>query len=331
VSDFTALVLLSSFNGARYIRDQIESIRAQTFRDWRLLIRDDGSSDETSSIVRTLSAQDGRIEILSDHSGNVGAYPSFGLLLLAAAKTSALYVFLSDQDDVWIPTKMAEQIETVRRAEKSLGVSHPILAHTDLEVVDEKLQPIHPSFRQYQGFSHDREHPLETLLIHNGIMGCTIAINRALLDVAVPLPAGLHHDWWLGLCAAATGTIISTGEKTVRYRQHGSNTVGAHARRAFLPEVARHPLNFISKSLAAFDVGVRQSAELTGRLADRALGDATMRFRVDRYTEAFGSQPFLARIGALRQSGAKPRRRLSRILLLGIVGLFPHWKAKRQG
>lgn len=330
MSESAALVLLSSYNGARYIGEQIESIRAQTFRDWRLLVRDDGSADETKSIVRELSALDDRIELLGDNRGNVGPYPSFGLLLAAAARTDARYLFLSDQDDVWSPTKMAGQLEAVRSAEKSHGASHPILAHSDLEVVGEKLEPIHRSFRQFQGFSHNFEDPLRTLLIHNGVMGCTIAMNRALLDIALPLPAGLHHDWWLGLCAATTGTVLTTGERTVRYRQHASNAVGAHARRAFLSRVAMHPLEFISESLAAFDVGVRQSCELLERLTDRTLGSAETRRRVQRYTEAFGSERLRSRIRSLRESGARPRRPLARLLLLGIVAAFPRWKAKRS-
>jgi len=329
VTESAVLVLLSSYNGARYIAEQIESIRGQTFRDWRLLIRDDGSSDGTKSIVSKLSALDDRIEILVDNRGNVGPYPSFGFLLSAAGKTDARYVFLSDQDDVWMPTKMADQLEALMSAEKAHGASHPILAHSDLEVVGEELEPIHPSFREYQGFSHSFNDPLRTLLIHNGIIGCTIAMNRALLNIALPLPSGLHHDWWLGLCAAATGTVVSTGERTVRYRQHASNAVGAHARRAFLSHVARHPLDFIARSLTAFDVGVRQAFELRERLTDRTLGSAEIRGRVQRYAEAFGARPFLSRIRSLRESGAKPRRPLARLLLLGIVAVFPHWKAKR--
>jgi len=327
VTESAVLVLLSSYNGARYIAEQIESIRGQTFHDWRLLVRDDGSSDETKSIVKQFSALDDRIGMLGDNRGNVGPWASFGLLLSAAAKTDARYVFLSDQDDVWSPGKMASQLEALRSAEKSHGASHPILAHSDLEVVGEDLEPIHPSYRRFQGLSHDFNDPLRTLLIHNGMVGCTIAMNRALLKIALPLPAGSAHDWWLGLCAAATGTVLTTGERTVRYRQHGSNAIGAPGRRAFLSRIARHPLDFISESLGAFDVGVRQSFELQKRLTDRNLGSPEMRRRVNRYTEAFGSRPIRSRISSLRESGAKPRRPLARLLLFGIVAAFPHWKA----
>jgi hypothetical protein len=255
---------------------------------------------------------------------------SFGLLLSAATKTDARYVFLADQDDVWDSGKMQTQLKVLKEAEKSRGASHPILTHSDLEVVGDKLEPIHRSFREYQGLSHDFVDPLQTLLIHSGMMGCTIAINRALLDIAVPLPAESPHDWWLGLCAAATGTVIATEERTVRYRQHASNTIGARPMRDVLSQLTRHPLAFISESLAAFDVGVRQSVELDKRLTSRALADAETRRRVHRYTDVFDSQPLRTRLKALRESGAKPRRPLSVLFLFGIVAAFPRWKSRRR-
>jgi glycosyltransferase involved in cell wall biosynthesis len=328
VSESAVLVLLSSYNGARYIAEQIESIRAQTVHDWRLLVRDDGSTDETKSIVRRFSSLDDRIEMLGDNRGNVGPWASFGLLLSAAAKAGARYLFLSDQDDVWIPTKMAGQLEALRRTERSHGTSRPILTHSDLEVVGDKLEPIHPSYRQFQNLSHDVDDPLRTLLIHNGMVGCTIAMNRALLDFALPLPLGSAHDWWLGLCAAATGTIVTSAERTVRYRQHASNVIGAHPRRALISRAVRHPLGFIAESLAAFDVGVRQSVELSERLAQRTLGSPETQRRVRQYSQAFSPQPLPSRVRSLRESGARPRRPLSRLLLLGIVSILPLWKAR---
>jgi rhamnosyltransferase len=331
-ASMTSVILLSSYNGARYIGEQIESIRTQTFTDWRLLIRDDGSSDQTASIVLSYVALDDRIELLSDNRGNVGPWASFGLLLSAAARTDARHVFLSDQDDVWIPTKMASQLDALRKAERSHGNSYPLLAHSDLEIVGERLEPIHDSYRQFQfqGLSHSLEDPLQTLLIHNGIVGCTIGMNRALLDIAVPLPPGSPHDWWLALCAAATGTVLTLGERTVRYRQHSSNAIGARSRSAILLQAASHPLDFISDSLAAFDVGVRQSIKLSERLNDRGLGSPEIRRRLKRYAEAFASHPLRSRVRFLRESGAKPRRRLGRLLLFGILAVFPHWKANRS-
>src|SRR2546423_4884685 len=125
----TALILLSSYNGARFIEEQIESIRAQTFRDWRLLIRDDGSSDTTREIIRKLSSLDGRIEMVGDNRGNVGPWASFGLLLQTATRRKQQYILLSDQDDVWLPSKIADQIAALKNAERVHDAERPILVH----------------------------------------------------------------------------------------------------------------------------------------------------------------------------------------------------------
>jgi glycosyltransferase involved in cell wall biosynthesis len=329
VNESAVVIVLSSYNGARYIDDQIESIRAQTFRKWKLLVRDDGSSDETRSIVMKHQGIDDRIELVNDNLGNLGPWASFGALLSTAAKRNPAYVFLSDQDDVWLPAKIANQLAALKRVEEMRGLDHPVLAHSDLEVVDDKLAPLHLSFREFQGISHNSDDPLRTLLLHNAVVGCTVAINRALLAVAIPLPPGSPHDWWLGLCAAATGTILSSGERTVKYRQHDSNTVGAPGKRGFVSRLLRHPGAFLSESLAAFDVGVRQSGELAERISERSPGSESIRGRPAHYAEAFGSQPLRSRLRSLRESGATPRRPLSRLLLLGLVAILPRWRARR--
>jgi glycosyltransferase involved in cell wall biosynthesis len=329
VNESAVVILLSSYNGARYIDDQIESIRAQTFREWRLLIRDDGSSDETESIIMRHKAVDDRIEFIKDNLGNLGPWASFGALLSMAGETDAAYVFLSDQDDIWLPAKIANQLGELKSVEELYGQDHPVLVHSDLELVDDELAPIHPSFREFQGISHSSDDPLGTLLIHNAVVGCTVAINRALLGIAVPVPPGSQHDWWLSLCAAATGTVLSSDERTVKYRQHESNAVGAPGKRGFVSRLLTHPMTFISESLAAFDVGVRQSRELAERIA-RSLDGRTTQRRPTQYADAFGPQPLRVRLRSLRESGATPRRPLSRLLLLGIVAVLPRWRARRS-
>lgn len=329
MNESTVVILLSAYNGARYIDDQIESIRGQTFRNWKLLIRDDGSSDETRSVVIRHRAVDDRIELVNDDRGNLGPWASFGALLSVAKKADAHYVFLSDQDDVWLPTKIAIQLSALKAVEESRGHDHPVLVHSDLEVVDDSLALLHPSFREFQGISHDPDDPLQTLLVHNAVVGCTIAINRALLAWAVPVPPDSPHDWWLALCAAASGTIVSSAERTVMYRQHNSNVIGAPGKRGFVSRLVRHPIDFVSESLAAFDVGVRQSGVLAERMAARREVSSSIQARPAYYAKAFGSQALPSRLRSLRASGAKPRRPLSRFLLLGILAILPRWKARR--
>ena len=257
-------MVLSAYNGERHIAEQIESIRAQRFADWTLIVRDDGSTDNTVEIIESFAKRDPRISLVSDKRGNIGPWASFGELLAIARERGAEYVFLADQDDVWHPVKIAEQWALMDAHEKINGTHQPVLVHSDLKVVDDDLQEIHSSFREFQRSSYDPSDPLSTLLIHNAVVGCTIGVNRALLDFALPIPAGAWHDWWLALSAAATGVIDSTQSPSVLYRQHSHNVVGGGVppRRSFLASLATHPVTFARKSLRAFNDGLTHAIEL---------------------------------------------------------------------
>lgn len=224
----TIQILLATYNGARFLAEQIASIQAQTFGNWRLLVRDDGSTDDTREILRARAARDERIEVLSDGRGNLGVLGNFAALAAAALDRPARYVAFADQDDVWHPQKLAWQLEHIRATEQKAAAETPIAVHTDLAVVDGQLQPLHPSFLRYQGLWHEAEEPLRTLVVQNFVTGCTLLINRPLLELAVPIPPeALVHDWWLALCAAAAGHLEFLPQATVSYRQHGGNTIGA--------------------------------------------------------------------------------------------------------
>ncbi|MBA2707646.1 MAG: glycosyltransferase family 2 protein [Gemmatimonadaceae bacterium] len=324
-------VVLSAYNGGRYIAEQIESIRGQSLTGWNLVVRDDGSRDDTVSTVRKLIARDPRISLMSDAQGNLGPWASFGKLLSHACDRGADYVFMSDQDDVWVPTKMEQQLDLLREAGRSEGRETPALVHSDLEVVDSDLRPLHPSFSAFQKMSYNTNDPLRTLLIHNAVAGCTVALNRPLLEAALPLPAGCLHDWWVALCAAALGKIRCTPGATVRYRQHASNVVGAGPRHAFLRTLVRHPLSYTASSFREFGIGVEQAINLRDRMRVLGVSDAVRLRRVEQYCNAFSEdQPLVARLRALRNSGARPQRIVSRVLMQAIVATYPAVNALMQ-
>lgn len=317
-------MVLSAYNGGRHIAQQIDSIIGQSFRDWKLLVRDDGSSDNTREIVQTFAAKDPRISLVSDVKGNLGPWASFGELFAIALELGAAYVFVADQDDVWLPGKMDEQLSIMRTSEELSGTAQPLLVHSDPQVVDENLQPIHPSFREFQRTSYDTRDPLRTLLIHNAVVGCTMAMNRALLRVALPIPPRAWHDWWIALCAAATGTIRCTPTPTVLYRQHARNVIGAGSppRRSFVQSIVTHPLAFAGGALREFANGVEQAQNLRDRM--QLVGADTVRLkRVESYCTAFASGPLAGRMRSYRDSGARPRRMASRFIMLGFVAVFP--------
>ena len=317
-------VVLSAYNGAPHIAEQIASIRGQSFMDWNLIVRDDGSSDDTVAIVKELVAKDSRITLLEDSHAHLGPSLSFGALLEHVRAGGTQIVFLADQDDVWLSAKLEQQLALLDSAAPLRGAGKPVLVHSDLEVVDGTLHVIHESFNEFQRVSYNTGDPLRTLLIHNAVVGCTIGVNRELLDFALPIPAGSPHDWWLAVCAAATGDILRTAKPTVLYRQHATNVIGAVHRHEFVGELIRHPLSFAASSFRAFNVGVEQARCLRDRLRLKGLTDGDAFARVERYCDSFaGEKTLTGRLRALRESRARPQRGVSRIILNALAAVYP--------
>lgn len=320
-------VVLSTYNGARYVVALIESVRRQTFRDWRLLVRDDGSSDATLEIVAELARQDPRISLLPPDGRNLRAPGSFGALLAAAREQGAGYVFLADQDDVWLEGKLDRLLAAMADAEARAGVGVPVLVYSDLAVVADDLRVIHPSFRRQQRLPPPGEAALHTLLTQNVVTGCASLLNRALLDVVVPLPESLAmHDWWIAQCAAATGRIVAVDEPTVLYRQHASNVVGAKGALALIGTALRRPRRWWARGVRGFFLGLRQAEALGRRLHERPLtahGKASQEL-VARYCRAFAPAAAapLERLRTIRRLGPRPITRIPRLLYYVRVVLY---------
>jgi len=221
-------ILMATFNGERYLRAQLESIRGQSLCDWVLLVRDDGSTDQSTRIVRDYTARDPRIILISDTFGHLGPVRCFACLLQLAYDQGARYVACSDQDDIWLPEKLADACAVLVALEARDGESVPTLVHSDLEVVNAHLLPISPSFMHFERINNPASPPLPVVVVQNHVVGCTLTANRALLALALPVPPDVRmHDWWLALCAKAAGTVHFLPKVSVKYRQHGRNTLGA--------------------------------------------------------------------------------------------------------
>lgn len=228
-------ILLATCNGAPYLPEQLDSLLAQTCRSWRLLVRDDGSSDGTLEILENYrSRHPDVIMIIPSEGQNLGACGNFSWLLEQA---DAPYIMFCDQDDVWLPDKIEITLAAMRELERQHGAETPQLVHTDLMVVDERLNRLGDSLWLFQCTEPQRLTKLNRLLMQNFATGCTVMINRALRDLAVPVPAeALMYDWWLALVATAFGRVAAVESPTVLYRQHGRNDTGA-ARWSFLANV----------------------------------------------------------------------------------------------
>ena len=221
-------IILASYNGQTYISDQLRSLQRcadYTERVQRVLVVDDASDDNSASIVAQFSKHDPRIVWIPSLQGRQGVVANFarGLSL-----SEAPYVMLCDQDDVWNPDKISLQLELCHKHEKSYGEGEPLLIFADLQVVDEDLQVLSPSFFSYQKIAPEWAKKFRHLLIQNVAPGCTLLLNRPLIDKALPIPPqAVMHDWWLILVARAFGQILWLDQSLVQYRQHGGNQVGA--------------------------------------------------------------------------------------------------------
>ncbi len=213
-------VLLSSYNGARFLPAQLASLRAQTYPDWTLLWRDDGSADESAALLTAFAGPP-----VSAAAGRLGVRDSFLALLRAAVPRlgPADTVAFADQDDVWLPEKLARGIAALA----PLPAGEPGMVCTRQVLVDATLGRIglSPPLHSPPGFPAS--------LTQNLATGCTIMLNRAaaaLVAASVP-PATSLHDWWsYVLVTAAGGTVLMDATPLVLYRQHGGNMVGAPGR-----------------------------------------------------------------------------------------------------
>jgi len=300
-------VVLSSYNGAKFLPQQIESIRGQTCIDWSLLIRDDGSTDGTQQLIQSLTQADPRITVVSDPLGNVGPGASFGALLEYAYSRGTQYVALADQDDVWVPEKLDRQLELLRRKEAAAGTTAPLLVHSDLAVVDQDLAPVHPSFLSFEHLSHIAQWPIGTLLVQNFVTGCSTIVNRALLGIALPVPsAAIMHDWWLALCAACYGSILYLPEATVLYRQHGGNTLGSKGWLPAFMASLRSPVTWWTVAGHQLDSALRQAQSLHERLEQEPGGMPDAREAVGEWCRALESGSVLDRLQAAHRYRIRP-------------------------
>jgi glycosyltransferase involved in cell wall biosynthesis len=219
-------ILLATFNGGSYLPEQLDSVLAQTCRGWRLLARDDGSSDGTCKILENYrSRYPEAIMIIPSEGQNLGACGNFSLLL---GQAEAPYIMFCDQDDVWLSDKIEITLAAMQDLERQHGAETPQLVHTDLAVVDKVLNRLDDSLWRFQCTGQQRLTKLNRLLMQNFATGCTVMINRALRDLALPVPAeALMYDWWLALVATAFGRVAAVARPTVLYRQHGRNDTGA--------------------------------------------------------------------------------------------------------
>ena len=222
----TVAILLSTYNSEKYICEQINSILSQTYKQWKLFIRDDGSIDGTISIIQNYCNKHSNIIFFESKEKNLGTRDSFlGLL----KNTQGKYYMFCDHDDVWLPFKIEITYKEMKKAEQN-NFDKPIIVNTDLIVVDDKLQTIHSSMWKYSGFLPDvLKSSFYYLSVCNFVNGCTMMINQKAKEISFPVSsnATLHDNWIALKVITSGGIIVPINMPTILYRQHKNNVCGA--------------------------------------------------------------------------------------------------------
>ena len=218
----TVEILLSTYNGANYLPVQLDSILQQDYPYWKLLIRDDGSTDDTLKIIQEyIQKYPGKITLINGDSGNVGYAGSFSKLL---KYSTAEYVMFCDQDDYWYPNKISTLLSVMVEQEVEL----PSKAHavfSDLEVADANLNIISDSFLKKTGYNPRKGSRI--FFLKNYVPGCSMLFNKTLVQLALKTDnlIGLH-DLWLLMVASCCGKLTFVPKPLVKYRIHAHNAIG---------------------------------------------------------------------------------------------------------
>lgn len=213
-------VLISTYNGEKYLAEQLDSLLQQTHSHMHITIRDDGSTDQTVNIIQEyVEKYPGKIRLYSEN--NIGVVPSFFKLLSDYTHEEADYVCFCDQDDIWMPEKLERAIKSLEQASNDV----PMMYVTSTQMVTEALEPLNvwpPVPRRQPTFYN--------ALIENIAVGATIMMNRfAVHKLRSQIPHFekiIMHDWWTYLVISAFGKVIYDDVPSIYYRQHQNNVVG---------------------------------------------------------------------------------------------------------
>jgi glycosyltransferase involved in cell wall biosynthesis len=216
-------IAIPAYNCAPWLDDLIESMLQQDVDNWRIIARDDASTDGTASHLALWKERLGdRMMIIDSFGGrNLGPVGNYNAILKA---TTSDWVMLADSDDVWRPGKVSLTLRAMRAAEATHGTTTPVLVFTDAEVVDERLQPIAESYWRWSRANLAAANVFHRVLVDSPAISSTMMVNRALVDLALPMTGAVwSQDWWAMMVAVAFGHIVRLDERTILYRRHSAN------------------------------------------------------------------------------------------------------------
>ena len=223
------LIMMATYNGEKYLREQLDSIINQTITDWELIIRDDNSLDQTVDIVKEYIARDRRIQLIQNDSDFHGAYYNFfGLINVVRAqeKVYDFYMF-ADQDDIWDRDKL----ELLQNFYHEVHTQGPTMIYADMRIIDGKGEETSPSMNHLMGISYTN--PITAYMAHK-VYGCNTFFNYDLFSILPKIANDaaelvfLSHDNFITKVAALKGNVYFYPETVMGYRRYGSNVTSKH-------------------------------------------------------------------------------------------------------
>ena len=210
-------ILMATYNGEKYLAEQLDSIINQTYHNWNLLIRDDNSIDKTLEIIQDYQKKDNRIKLLKDNEGNLGIVKNFEELL---KNSESEFIMFSDQDDIWIENKLDVYLKTAEKI-KSKG----FLLHSDAILFDKnKSNILKGAFISKKAINKG----LENVFFNYFVQGATILISKEIKNFILPFPKEVYlHDRYIHLISELFFERIFVNKTLIYYRQHGDNQIGA--------------------------------------------------------------------------------------------------------
>ncbi|MDR6733851.1 glycosyltransferase [Sphingobacterium sp. 2149] len=205
-------ILLATYNGEKFLENQLLSIISQNFKDWRLVVHDDGSSDNTIAILRKYQSLDSRISIIED--GVVCESAAKNFLHLLSYVTSE-YIIFCDQDDIWFESKLQVLFDLIKNESGPAAAYCNAYAYNGINITKNKIT------------LYERDSLENSLFLNGGIQGCSLMFNRALLDEVIDFPDDIFmHDHFITMAAVSFGKVIYSDHSLMLYRQHANNVTG---------------------------------------------------------------------------------------------------------
>jgi len=231
----TLTILMATYNGARYLEKQLDSILNQRYPHWELIIRDDQSTDDTVNIIKAYCEKDDRIQCIQYGSAHGTACRNFSALFDWAYENNKGYILFADQDDIWLDHKLERSLAGLLKNESIHGTDFPLLCYSNLSFIDEEDHRVEAHLPLPPRLS------LQVLINENYAWGCTMILNRAAVQKIKHIPTeSVNHDYYAALVIAAFGQNILIDENLILYRQHQKNVSGNVDKMTFMSRFNRY-------------------------------------------------------------------------------------------